>query len=272
MPPPKRFNPSAIKNKMKREDVSRSLKKAKRQDKLKRRLALAEAERNDPEARKVRDCQEFRIIYEIMSQTKCLSLQERQAKNIPKTLDNMREFDPAMLTANPADPVPGPSNAAGDESDMNQVDEVSYDIANDPFASYFHPAGDADPSNPPKLLITTSMKATRTTYDFCEELVGVFPDAEFIRRKKGKGFEMGRIAGWAAGRGYAALIVVNEDRKTPSTRSPSPSPMSPALMRKCVDAITLVHLPNGPTAYFKLTSIQLTKQIFVRLPFSLCSV
>lgn len=30
------------------------------------------------------------------------------------------------------------------------------------------------------------------------------------------------------------------------------------------DAITLVHLPEGPTAYFKLTSIELTTQIFVR--------
>lgn len=30
-----------------------------------------------------------------------------------------------------------------------------------------------------------------------------------------------------------------------------------------LDAITMVHLPDGPTAYFKLTSIQLTKQIFV---------
>ena len=54
------------------------------------------------------------------------------------------------------------------------------------------------------------------TYDFCEELVAVFPGAEFIRRKKGKGFEMGRIAGWAANRGYSHLVVVNEDMKKPS--------------------------------------------------------
>jgi rRNA maturation protein Rpf1 len=46
--------------------------------------------------------------------------------------------------------------------------------------------------------------------------VGVIPGAEFIRRKKGKGFEMGRIAGWAAGRGYGCLCVVNEDMKKPS--------------------------------------------------------
>jgi rRNA maturation protein Rpf1 len=31
------------------------------------------------------------------------------------------------------------------------------------------------------------------------------------------------------------------------------------------DGITLIHLPNGPTAYFKLTSVQLTKEIFVSL-------
>jgi len=64
-----------------------------------------------------------------------------------------------------------------------------------------------------------------------------------LREKKGQGFEMGRIAGWAAGRNYKHLLVVNEDMRKPN-------------------AITLVHLPSGPSAYFKLTSIELTKQIF----------
>jgi ribosome production factor 1 len=73
-----------------------------------------------------------------------------------------------------------------------------------------------DPSLPPKILITTSPKASKRTYDFCDELVGIFPGGEFIRRKKGKGFEMGRIAGWAADRGYKHLCVVNEDMKKPS--------------------------------------------------------
>jgi len=31
-------------------------------------------------------------------------------------------------------------------------------------------------------------------YNFCEELVDVLSKAEFIRRNKGRGFEMGRIA------------------------------------------------------------------------------
>lgn len=51
--PAERFATSAIKNKLKREDVYRHQKKQRGQEKLKRRLALAEAERKDPEAKQV---------------------------------------------------------------------------------------------------------------------------------------------------------------------------------------------------------------------------
>lgn len=148
------------------------------------------------------------------------SLQKRLAQNVPRTLDNTREYDPSILTANPNSEA-GPSTLASQdpsssvdaqaEPTQQPEDETAADIANDPFAAYF--SGAIDPSVPPKVLVTTSPKATRTTYDFCDELVGVFPGAEFIRRKKGKGFEVGRIAGWAANRGYSHLMVVNEDTK-----------------------------------------------------------
>ncbi|KAG6833239.1 hypothetical protein H0H87_009860 [Tephrocybe sp. NHM501043] len=213
--PSSRLPPKDIKNKVKREEVARKNKKAKSQAKLERRLAQAKTEANDPTAKKAS------------------TDRKRLAENVPRTLDNMREFDPSILTADP--------NQAGPSSSPDAPDEAAEDIANDPFASYF--TSTDDPSIPPKVLITTSPKASKSTYEFCDELVGVFPGAEFIRRKKGKGFEMGRIAGWAAGRDYKHLLVVNEDMKKPN-------------------AITLVHLPNGPTAYFKLTSIELTKQIF----------
>jgi ribosome production factor 1 len=148
--------------------------------------------------------------------------QKRQIENVPKTLDNTREYDPSMLTAKPAviedpdsdQPVASSSNIANTDSDHMPQDESAADIAADPFASYF--SGDVDPTIPPKVLVTTSQRATKVTYEFCEELVSVFPGAELIRRKKGKGFEMGRIAGWAAGRDYTHLLVVNEDMKKPS--------------------------------------------------------
>ncbi|KIM34492.1 hypothetical protein M408DRAFT_325885 [Serendipita vermifera MAFF 305830] len=209
---PSRFNASEIRNKMKREEIHRAAKRENKQNKLKRRLAQAEVEKKNPEEKI-----------------------KRLATNVPKTQDNMREFDPSMLTANPA----VSSSKAGENEEPNT--EANIDIDNDPFAAYF--TSEADPSVPPKVLITTSPKASRNTYDFCDELVGIFPGAEFIRRKKGKGFEIGVIAGWAAGRGYGTMVVVNEDMKKPN-------------------GITMIHLPNGPTAYFKLTSVQLTKEIF----------
>ncbi|KAF8312194.1 Brix-domain-containing protein [Clavulina sp. PMI_390] len=241
MPADRRFQASSIKNKMKREDVHRKMKRQKGQEKLKRRLELVEAERKDPELRKA-----------------------RLEKNTPRTLDNMREYDPSMLTRKPA-PAPAPSsseNEAGPsspkpatsnepESANNEEidDENAHDISTDPFASYFSlssPSLSIDPETglplPPKVLITTSSRATKVTFDFCAELKDVIPGGEFIRRKKNKGFEIGRVAGWAAGRGYGAVVVVNEDRK------------------KC-NAITMIHLPSGPTAYFKLTSVQLSAEI-----------
>jgi ribosome production factor 1 len=127
----------------------------------------------------------------------------------------MREYDPSTLTANPdALSTEAGDTTGGSDRKMDPRAEANVDMDNDPFASYFN--SDSDPSVPPKVLITTSPQATRTTYDFCDELVGIFPGAEFIRRKKGKGFEIGVIAGWAAGRGYGAMVVVNEDMKKPS--------------------------------------------------------
>ena len=139
-------------------------------------------------------------------------LQKRLEENVPHTLDNMREFDASILTANPSVST---QNIGGEPSnESQQLSDLEKDLSNDPFASYFDSVD--DPTIPPKILITTSPKASKSTYDFCDELVGVFPGAEFIRRKKGKGFEVGRIAGWAADRGYKHLCVVNEDMKKPS--------------------------------------------------------
>ncbi|KAG8715964.1 hypothetical protein FRC11_012109 [Ceratobasidium sp. 423] len=226
--PPTRFEPSNIKNKVKREDVHRSSKKSKAQEKLKRRLALKEAERKDPSLKK-----------------------KRVLENVPRTLDNTREFNATII---PVDTTPTQSKDDVDEADdgnteskhpaPGQIDaENTEDIANDEFAEHFDStAANFDPTKAPKILITTSQRATKASFQFCEELVSVFPGAEFIRRKRGHGFEMGRIAGWAANRGYGTMIVVNEDTKKPN-------------------AMTVVHLPEGPTAYFRLTSIQTTAQI-----------
>jgi ribosome production factor 1 len=50
-----RFEPSGIKNKIKREDIAAKNKKAKNQQKLQKRLAQSKLEANDPLAKKVSD-------------------------------------------------------------------------------------------------------------------------------------------------------------------------------------------------------------------------
>ena len=241
--PTSRFEPSVIKNKIKREEVVQKAKKAKTQAKLQKRLAQAKLEANDPAVKKVRTAQ---IFYK--SLWLILRSQKRLADNIPKTLDNTREFDPSILT-----------NGQNAGSSHIAPEEVAADIATDPFTSYFTTK---DPNCPPKVLITTSPKVSKATYDFCDELVGVFPGAEFIQRKKGKGFEIGWIAAWAANRGYKHLFVINEDHKKPS-QFPLNCNSNFLSLRPAIDALTLVYLPSGPTAYFKLTSIELTQQIYV---------
>lgn len=51
----KRFEPSTIKNKVKRQEVARKHKREKGQKKLQARLAQAKAEANDPAAKQVRE-------------------------------------------------------------------------------------------------------------------------------------------------------------------------------------------------------------------------
>ncbi|KAL4063078.1 anticodon-binding protein, partial [Scleroderma citrinum] len=179
------IQPSLIKNNAKRQEVANKHKKAKG----KKTSETA----GKGKARSKRPCRK-----------------EALAENVPCTLDNACERDPSMLPTSIQ-----PSSSV-------QVEELNADLASDSFAVYFNFTD--DPHTPPKVLITTSPKASKAIYDVCDELVGVFPGAEYVRRKKGK-----------AGRGYKYLVVVNEDMKEPNV-------------------ITLVHLPNGPTAYFRLTS------------------
>lgn len=134
-------------------------------------------------------------------------------KLIPKTIENTREFDETIVDAD-------------DE-------EVAEDEATDEFASYF--SGERIP----KILITTSPKPVGLTFKFIEDLKMVFPNSEYIPRKK---YDIKEIIEFANNRQYTDMILINEDNKEPN-------------------GFVLSHLPNGPTAHFKLSSIKLAKEI-----------
>ncbi|KAJ3349703.1 Ribosome production factor 1 [Entophlyctis luteolus] len=139
--------------------------------------------------------------------------EERLRANVPRTLESTREADDTIVE--PDD------------------EEVFASEDTDEFASYFN-------GTPPKILVTTSKRATGDTYDFAKEFCSIFPDAQFVKR--GPQFQVKRIVELAIGREFTDVVIINENKKTP-------------------DAVTVIHLPNGPTAHFKLSSVKLNKEI-----------
>ncbi|RHZ63316.1 hypothetical protein Glove_330g29 [Diversispora epigaea] len=183
--------PSQIKNKIKREEIHAKQKQLKSRKKIEERLRRQKEEAEDPEKKK-----------------------ERLAKNIPRTLENVREFDETIV----------------DAEDL----EVLEDEASDEFSKYFQEGVS------PKMLITTNKRPSKVGYDFASELIDVFPNSNFVRRKNQVSIK--QIIEFCNNRNYTDILVVNEEKKVPY-------------------AITLIHLPEGPTAYFKLTSIKLNNEI-----------
>ncbi|KAJ1944838.1 Ribosome production factor 1 [Linderina macrospora] len=121
-----------------------------------------------------------------------------------------------------------------DEAVVADADEeVAKDEEEDEFAQYFN-------GQTPKVLITTTPNAGGKTVSFVKELVSVIPNLEYIKR--GKKFELQQIIQFCRNRDYTDLMVVSEDHKEPTH-------------------LTIVHLPEGPTAHFRLTRIKGGKEI-----------
>lgn len=106
--------------------------------------------------------------------------------------------------------------------------------ASDEFASFFV-EGEA-----PKILITTTRRPRVPTHEFAEELSDLFPNSEY--RKRPSHMLVAEVVKGAVERKYTHLMIVNESGKVPNT-------------------LSMVKLPEGPTAIFQLTSIKLSKQI-----------
>ncbi len=106
--------------------------------------------------------------------------------------------------------------------------------SSDEFASFFVD-GQA-----PKILVTTTKRPTEETATFADELADLFPTATY-RERPPKAL-ISDIVASANGAAYTHLVVVNESRKA-------------------LDTLSIVKLPEGPTAIFQLTSVVPSKAI-----------
>uniref|UniRef100_A0A8C1Q954 Ribosome production factor 1 n=1 Tax=Cyprinus carpio TaxID=7962 RepID=A0A8C1Q954_CYPCA len=124
-----------------------------------------------------------------------------------------------------------------DETTVNPEDEeVAFDEGTDEFSAYFNRLTN------PKVLITTSDRPRGRTVRFCEQLATVIPHAHVYYRR---GLALKRVIPQCVSRGFTYLMVINEDRKVPN-------------------GLVLCHLPDGPTAHFKVSNVRLRKEMKVR--------
>jgi len=107
------------------------------------------------------------------------------------------------------------------------------DIMSDEFSPFFAE------EYVPKIAITSSQNPNLKTRLFMKELARIFPNSEvFLRRNA----TVKKMVEQSIEKGYSDIIVINEHQKEPSS-------------------LLLSHLPTGPTFFFRLSSVQLTKQI-----------
>lgn len=92
----------------------------------------------------------------------------------------------------------------------------------------------------PKVLITTNAGAKKSAYEFADILSEFVPNVTFVKRKRE--YLMKEMSQFCINRDFTDLIVINEDKKK-------------------VNGLTFIHLPEGPTFYFSVTSLVTTERI-----------
>ncbi|KAK6637536.1 hypothetical protein RUM44_007958 [Polyplax serrata] len=111
--------------------------------------------------------------------------------------------------------------------------EVACDLNYDEFRDYFQKA------YVPKVLITTSDNPGAKTRRFCKELTRIIPNSLAKYRSR---MSVKKMVKAATDRNFSDIIIINEDQKKPN-------------------GLLLIHLPDGPTAHFRLSNVRLSNEL-----------
>lgn len=119
------------------------------------------------------------------------------------------------------------------EANEDRIQEVQMDINTDDFQSYFKMEYE------PKVLITFKDNPLKRSRIFGVELSRVIPNSLFRYRGRSS---VKKIVKRANERKFSDVIVINEDMKEPN-------------------GVLVIHLPSGPTAYFRMSNLKLTTDL-----------
>lgn len=112
-------------------------------------------------------------------------------------------------------------------------EETRKEMELDEFSEYY------SNSYEPKVLITYSDNPHSKTRGFGKELAHIIPNSIALTRHRSS---VKKICASAEREGYSDVIILNENRKQ-------------------VNGLLLIHLPDGPTAHFKVSNVKLTTDI-----------
>lgn len=103
----------------------------------------------------------------------------------------------------------------------------------DEFSSYFKNL------TTPKILMTTNRRPKGNIFAFLKEIKDALPNVEYYERKN---FKVKDIIKWGIARGYTDLLLWYEKHGNPHS-------------------LIISHLPEGPTATFRVSSVKLNEDI-----------
>lgn len=170
--------------------------------------------------------------------------EEAPPKLVPKTIDSMREYDETTVIKTKKDNLetreklhqPVDNEGISNESSNlieEEDEEVNWDLANDQFKDYFNKVYE------PKVLITSADNPHSKTISFVKEMTRVIPNASPFWRKNSS---IKKMVKQAIANNYTDIVVVNEDNRMPN-------------------GLVISHLPNGPTAHFRLSNVKVSSMI-----------
>ncbi|KAK5640563.1 hypothetical protein RI129_011374 [Pyrocoelia pectoralis] len=122
--------------------------------------------------------------------------------------------------------------AVGDLSTEDNA-PVLADIQQDEFSDYYQNIYE------PKVVITYSDNPTKKTRIFGRELTRMIPNSKAFYRKRSSVKKMVKSA---KAENYTDIIIINENRKQPN-------------------GLLVIHLPDGPTAHFKVSNVRITTEM-----------
>jgi len=164
-------------------------------------------------------------------------LKRKAEKKKEKKEERLRRRKEAEKLGDKAPPKEQPktleSTREFDETIVDPDDEeVLQDEATDQFADYF--AG-----RQPKILVTTNKNPHGRAFQLIREFTKMIPNTHYYKRRD---YNIKQIVEYCKHQNWTDIIIVHERKKNP-------------------DSMTFIHLPNGPTAYFKLSGVVYQKDI-----------